>query len=410
LGNGHLNLRLLPVQMVLGVCLTALIGSCSQPPREPSKSAILELVPAERLPTFDDDLDPQSLRTAIERSLEFFDRLPASQTFSLGETELPGEVLKASLLHFLKLLDENRLNAESIGQSFDVYRVGGEKTAEHSLVTGYYEPVVAGRLERDSDYCHPLYGLPPDLLTIELASFDPVRFPGERLTGRLQGNRVVPYYTRAEIDGEKRLESYGGQLAWLRDPVDAFFLHVQGSGIIRLADGRFLRIGYAGANGRPYRSIGKALIDKGLISREEMSLQAIRAYLRLHPQERDEVMWYNESYVFFRWVSEGPLGSLNVPLTAGRSLATDPRYHPRGALAYLETQKPRIDAGGQIVAWESLQRWVLNQDTGGAIKGPGRADLFWGTGAEAEEPAGRMKRPGKLYFLIKKGERSSLPK
>ncbi len=141
-----------------------------------------------------------------------------------------------------------------------------------------------------------------------------------------------------------------------------------------------------------------------------MSLQAIRAYLRDHPEARDEVMWHNESYVFFRWVEEGPVGSLNVPLTAGRSLATDPRYHPKGALAYLETMKPRLDASGQIADREPLCRWALNQDTGGAIKGPGRVDLFWGTGDEAEDQAGRMKEPGKLYFLIKKGESTNLPK
>jgi len=410
LGIGHLNIRHLHAQMILGVCLAALIGGCSQPPKEPAKAATFELVAREKLPGFEDDLDPRSLRTAVEQSLHFFNRIPADQTFSLGETQLSAEVLKASLLTFLELLDANRLSSESVTKAFDVYHVGSGKPAEQSLVTGYYEPVVAGRLERDSDFCYPLYSVPLDLLTIELASFDPVRFPGERLTGRLQGNRVVPYFTRAEIDGEKKLESYGGQLAWLNDPVDAFFLHVQGSGIIQLADGRFLRIGYAGANGRPYRSIGKVLSDRGVISREEMSLQAIRRYLKDHPEKQNEVMWHNESYVFFRWVEKGPLGSLNVPLTAGRSIATDPRYFPRGALAYLETRKPRTDASGQITDGEPLRRWVLNQDTGGAIKGPGRVDLFWGTGDEAEEQAGHMKQPGKLYLLIKKGESLNQPK
>jgi membrane-bound lytic murein transglycosylase A len=408
LGNGHLNIRHLHVQtMILGVCLATLIGACSQPPREPPKAANFELVPAAKLPAFHDDLDPQSLRTAIARSLEYFDRIPADQTSSLGDTEVPAAVVKSSLLHFLKLLDENRLDAESIARSFDVYRVG---RAEQSLVTGYYEPILAGRLEQDSDFCYPLYALPPDLLTIQLASFDPGRFSGERLVGRLEGRRVMPYFTRAEIDRDGKLDHCGCQLAWLKDPVDAFFLHVQGSGVIRLPDGRSLRIGYAGANGRPYRSIGKVLIDRGLISSEEMSLQAIRAYLRDHSEARDEVMWHNESYVFFRWVKEGPLGSLNVPLTAGRSLATDPRYHPKGALAYLETNRPRIDASGQIADREPMCRWALNQDTGGAIKGPGRVDLFWGTGDEAEDQAGRMKEPGKLYFLIKKGESTNLSK
>jgi len=362
-----------------------------------------ERVSKDKLPKFQDDLDPQSLRTAIERSLTFFDRLPGERTFSLGAAGVSAETIKKSLLDFLKLLEEDRLNPDSVAQVFDVYCTGNEKTTEQPLVTGYYEPIVQGRIEREGDFAYPIYGVPPDLLTIELASFDPVRFPRERLVGRIQGNRVVPYYSRAEIDGERKLQQCGCELTWLRDPVDVFFLQVQGSGIVQLTDGRLLRIGYAGANGRPYKSIGKVLIDNGAMSSEEMSLQALRTYLRDHPENRDEVMWKNESYVFFRWVKEGPMGSLNVPLTAGRSIATDPRYCPGGAVAYLETMKPRIDETGQVLGWEPLRRWVVNQDTGGAIKGPGRVDLFCGTGDEAEGIAGRLKHPGKLCFLMKKG-------
>ena len=371
---------------------------------------VFELVPAEKLPTFDDDLDSESLQKAIQTSLTYFKRVPGNQQFTIGDVELSADVLKASLLHFLKLLEGNRLNRDAVAQDFDVYWIRSEKNPERSLVTGYYEPVVEGRLERNDSFSHPLYGLPPDLLTIDLAAFDPSRFPGEHLVGHAQGNRVVPYYTRSEIDEGGKLDHCGCQLVWLRDPVDAFFLHVQGSGMIRLPDQSFVRIGYAGANGRPYRSIGKILIEKGILSNEGMSLQAIRTYLRNHPETRDELLWHNESYVFFRWVNEGPLGSLNLPLTAGRSVATDPRYFPRGALAYLETQKPRLDEAGRVLSWGPLGRWVLNQDAGGAIKGPGRADLFCGTGDHAEWLAGPMKHPGKLYMLVKKGERLNQPR
>jgi membrane-bound lytic murein transglycosylase A len=161
-------------------------------------------------------------------------------------------------------------------------------------------------------------------------------------------------------------------------------------------------VGYAGANGRPYRSIGKALIDSGAITADEMSLQAIRKYLESHPEKRDETMWYNESYVFFKWVSEGPLGSLDTVLTAGRSIATDPKFHPRASLAFLVSQEPRYDSSGHVEGWDRIGRWVLNQDTGGAIKGPGRVDLFCGTGEAAEKMAGPMKQPGELYYFIKK--------
>jgi membrane-bound lytic murein transglycosylase A len=243
---------------------------------------------------------------------------------------------------------------------------------------------------------------------IELDRFDGNKFHGERLVGRLEKNSVVPYYSRSEIDGKRALERNGAKptmpLVWLRDPVDCFFLHIQGSGAIRLyPGGPLMRVGYAGVNGRPYHSIGNDLIDSGAISPEEMSLQAIREYLRAHPESQDEIMWKNGSYVFFKWISQGPVGSLAVVLTAARSIATDPRFHPRGAFAFLVSEKPVYDSSGKFLRWERFGRWVLNQDTGGAIKGPGRIDLFCGTGEEAEKIAGPMKQHGELYYLIKKG-------
>jgi membrane-bound lytic murein transglycosylase A len=191
-------------------------------------------------------------------------------------------------------------------------------------------------------------------------------------------------------------------LVWLKDPVKAFFLHVQGSGAIHLPDGRLLRVGYAGKNGRPYRSIGQYLIEKGEIAPEAMSLQAIEAYLEEHPERIEEVLWHNESYIFFRKIDKGPVGSISVVLTAGRSIATDPAFYPRGGLAFLKTQQPVLDDSGEVTGWKPLNRWVLNQDTGGAIKGYGRVDLFAGSGKEAEWVAGRLKHSGMLYFLVKK--------
>lgn len=213
---------------------------------------------------------------------------------------------------------------------------------------------------------------------------------------------MVPYFTRTEIDTLKRLEDCRCQLVWLNDPVDSFFLHIQGSGVIRLSPESFRRIGYSGANGRPYRSVGKVLIDRGLLPAEGMSMQVIREFLKAHPELQDEILGYNESYVFFRWVEKGPVGSLNVVLTEGRSAAMDPKYHPRGALVFVDSSKPKLSQKGEWVGTEPLSRWVLNQDTGGAIKGLGRVDLFCGTGEQAEWMAGRMKFPGRIYFLLKK--------
>jgi membrane-bound lytic murein transglycosylase A len=221
----------------------------------------------------------------------------------------------------------------------------------------------------------------------------------EKLVGRLEGGNVVPYYSRREIDELGYLQGRGYEIAWVKDPIELFFLHIQGSGILQLEDGSRLFIGYAGQNGRPYRSIGRWLIDRDKIPREEMSMQRLRRYLLDYPEERNEIFFYNESYVFFRFSREGPLGNIEVPLTPGRSIATDARLFPKGALAFILTERPVLDASGQLVGWQSFARFVLNQDTGGAIRGLQRADLYFGTGAEAGAGAGYMNRPGRLYFL-----------
>jgi len=362
----------------------------------------VERISLTEIPAIDDDKDLTSFKTAIERSLTFFGRIPGDRVFSLGDLPIPAKIIKESLLHLLKLIESGHLNREDIDKAFNVYRYRTIGSPAELLVTGYYEPILQAGLEPDRKFRYPVYGMPPDILEIELSAFDPDRFAGEHLVGRLQGNRVVPYYSRAEIDGQGKLAKAACELAWLEDPVDVFFLQVQGSGILKLRDGRQLRIGYAGANGRPYKSVGKYLIEKGIMTSEEVSLQSIRSYLKTHPEVRDEVLWYNESYVFFRWVAEGPMGSINVPLTAGRSIATDSKYYPRGAPGFLVSEEPELDASGAVVGWKPLRRWVLNQDTGGAIKGPGRVDLFCGSGETAERVAGRLKHPGALYIFVKK--------
>jgi membrane-bound lytic murein transglycosylase A len=189
------------------------------------------------------------------------------------------------------------------------------------------------------------------------------------------------------------------EIAWVENPIDVFFLHIQGSGLIRLPDGRQLTVGYAAQNGWPYRSIGRLLIDNGKIPKEEMSMQSLRRYLSENPRERDEIFAYNESYVFFRVLESGPLGSLEVPVTAGRSIATDARLFPKGALAWIQTEVPVIDSTGRLTGWRPIARFVLNQDTGGAIRGLQRADLYFGAGQEPAGLAGYMNRPGRIFFL-----------
>jgi len=390
------------LKIILISSLLVLAGCPATPPQQTPGIETLVKVPADQMPDFLDDLDANSLQAAIKQSLRFYDRVPADRTYKLGNLQIRADLLKATLLEFLNLLESGQLNSGLIAKAFDVYRFQkGDKNSE-LLLTGYYEPILDGSITPTDTYRYPLYSVPANLLTIDLAAFDPEQYAGKSLKGRLDENRVVPYFTREEIDGQKKLEGCDCEMVWLHDPIDIFFLQIQGSGMIRLADGRYARVGYAASNGRPYRSIGKYLIDKSFMNRDEVSLQTIRAYLQAHPEVKDDIMWYNESYVFFRWVDEGPMGSLNVPLTAGRSIATDPQYYPRGGIAFLHSQKPRMDADGGIAGWEPFGRWVLNQDTGGAIKGVARTDLFCGSGEAAEQIAGRLKHPGSIFFLIKK--------
>ena len=194
----------------------------------------------------------------------------------------------------------------------------------------------------------------------------------------------------------------------MRDPVERFFLHIEGSGKIRLPDGQTLQVGYAASNGHPYRSIGRLLIDTGQLTPDAVSLQGLRRYLRTHPQERAQILDANPRYIFFRPVDQGPRGSLDLVLVPGRSIATDARLFPPAGLAFMQTQKPLLNPNGTIVGWQPMSRFVLNHDTGSAITGPGRVDLFWGSDATAEIAAGHMKHPGNLFFLLRRPD--TMPK
>ena len=273
-----------------------------------------------------------------------------------------------------------------------------ENGGADGLFTGYYEPELRGALEPGGAYQVPLYARPPDLVEIDLGAFRD-EFDGERIAGRVEGERVVPYADRAQI-ASGALAGDGLELVWVDDAVAAFFLHIQGSGRIVFEDAPARRIGYAASNGHVYYAIGRALVERGAIATEEVSLQSIRAWLAAHPEEAAAVMALNPSYVFFRWLpgdgsEPGPLGAANVPLTPGRSLAVDRRILPLGAPLWLATSAP-LPGGGEA----PLHRLVIAQDTGGAIRGAVRGDLFWGAGADAEWIAGHMRQSGTTAVLL----------
>jgi membrane-bound lytic murein transglycosylase A len=366
-----------------------------------SAACTIGRTPVSTMPALTDDLDRESLHTALRRSVSYLEKLPPDRI--VGEHPrrfTAGEVLD-SLLAFEKSLDSWRCREcwmREFNTRFHLIPSSGNTELETVLFTGYYQPVIEGGLVPTAEYAYPIYGMPADLTVTERVALPPSQ-TAEIMIGRLQGEEFLPYYSRREIDELGSLRGRGYEIAWVKDPIDLFFLHIQGSGILQLEDGRRLLIGYAGANGRPYRSIGRLLIDRGKIPPEEMSMQRLRRYLSDHPEEQNEIFSYNESYVFFRFLQEGPLGNIEVPLTAGRSIATDARLFPKGALAFISTERPILDAAGALMGWQPFSRFVLNQDTGGAIRGLQRADLYFGTGAEAEAAAGYMNRPGKLYFL-----------
>jgi membrane-bound lytic murein transglycosylase A len=355
-------------------------------------------------PELNDDLPPESLRVAIRHSKAYLEKLPPERV--VGEQPrrvTAGEVL-ISLIEFDRLLDQSdcrRCWLAEFNARFDLIPSSSDSAAETVLFTGYYQPVIEASLVPTTEYAFPIYGKPADLIVAEQVRVAPLA-KAEKIIGRLDGESFVPYFSRREIDQQGALRARGYEIAWVKNPVDLFFLHIQGSGVLQLADGRRLQVGYVAANGRAYRSIGRLLIDSGKIPEDEMSMQRLRRYLAEHPTEQYEIMAHNESYVFFRFLEEGPLGSLEVPVTADRSIATDLRLFPRGALAFAVTESPIIDTAGQLSGWRPISRFVLNQDSGGAIRGPQRADLYFGTGAEAGAAAGYMNRAGKLYFVLLK--------
>jgi len=280
---------------------------------------------------------------------------------------------------------------------FNPHRVHGAYRRRTGLVTGYYEPILRGSRERDTTYRYPIYGRPPDLLTIDIGDLYP-DLKGKRLRGRVTGNRVVPYFSRKEIDAGD-VTFAGQELLWVDDAMDLFFLHIQGSGRIRMPDGSTVAVGYADQNGHPYVSIGKRLIEAGEMTPEQVTLFSIRDWLREHPSRSQDLMHSNPSYVFFVLRDDasppGPFGAMNVPLTAGRSIAIDPTVIPLGTPLWIDTTYPDDKR-------TPLRRLVLAQDTGGAIRGAVRADMFWGNGTQAERLAGNMKQRGRLLVLLPK--------
>ncbi len=295
---------------------------------------------------------------------------------------------------------EERAARAFFEEQFSPFQVMTPDAQQEGLITGYYEPILRGSRHQSATFRFPIYGVPDDLIVVDLGEVHP-ELRNLRLRGRLQGRRLVPYYARSEIDAAVP-ELRAKPLAWVADAVELFFLQIQGSGQVELASGERFRLGFAEQNGHPYRSLGRYLADRGELNADQASMQAIKAWASAHPDKLKEALNANPSYVFFRELPppkhrlDGPPGALGVPLTPGYSVAVDPTYIPLGSPVFMQTTLP--------LSSSPLERLVLAQDTGGAIRGAVRADFFWGTGEEAGNQAGRMRQQGKLWLLWPRGQ------
>jgi membrane-bound lytic murein transglycosylase A len=387
---------LLAVAAVAAGCVTAPPAPTPAPPAKPSPAASAPSLPASYRPVPWSAL-PGWLDDPVERAWPAFRVGCGALVASASKRPLWEAPCRAAA----QIDGRDPATVRAFFEShFIPYQVVAADGRETGLVTGYYEPLLAGSRGRTARYTVPLYAVPDDLLVVDLASLYP-ELAGKRVRGRVEGRKVVPYYERADIDrGVAPLD--GKALVYVEDPVEAFFLEIQGSGRIRLDDGTVMRVGYADQNGHPYRSIGTVLIERGELTLGQASMQGIRAWGRRNADKLPALLEENPSYVFFREVPppvpdtieaqiDGPYGSLGVPLLRERTVAVDPRSIPLGTPVFLATTYP--------LSSRPLQRLTLAQDTGGAIRGAVRADFFWGFGDDAGREAGRMRQDGRMWIL-----------
>ena len=363
-----------------------ILAACGTAPKKTGPGAPLTPrdIPASQLPGLDTD-DLQGLSDAIQRQCAL-PRPPGKWPLLCGECRLLGR-------------DDGALR-QWIGERF-IARELQDSSLPDGLLTGYYEPLLTGSRFQERPGQTPLRALPGDLLTIDLSAVAP-QLKGMRLRGRLNGQKVVPYADRREIETREGRDGVGALqpvIAWADDPVDAFFLEIQGSGRVQLRDGSLIRLGYADQNGHPYQAIGRTLVRRGALKKEEVTGPAIQQWLREHPAQAREVMQTNPGVVFFRELpvdpadpEAGPVGALGVPLTPERSLAVDRSRIPLGSAVFIQSTHP--------VSQQPMSRMMLAQDTGGAIKGSRRADFFWGFGHEAGVNAGLLKAPVRMWVLV----------
>lgn len=413
--------RAIRLKLLAAVLIVFLTAAClpETPKVTPPEKPELTARRTERLPHAVDDMGLEQLSHALAASLRYYERLPEEREFAFGDYRFSARDARRVMGALQKKVQSGASKAALrswIDRHFVVYAVsvaGQAGASADVLYTGYYMPILSGSRKPGGPYQYPVYGRPKDLVTFQFSDFC-AGCPPRESSGRVEEGRLVPYYSREALQRSGVLAERAEPIVFVDDPVDLFFLHIQGSGLVRLPGGGRIHVHYTASNGRPYKSIGKYLIETGRIAREHLSMPSIRAYLNAHPGEREQILAQNPRYIFFEEESGGAKGCLDVQLTPGRSVAMDQAVFPAGVLAFIQSQKPLVDpslagaSGGAdpVVGWRDFSRFVLNQDTGSAIRGMGHVDIFWGGGRYAEIAAGRMKHRGKLFLLLP--ERSGL--
>lgn len=411
--------------MIKSFCVLVLVGfilvSCA---RSPIKNPAQALRMSGKELSLRDDLSFQSLNKVLSENISHLRKRP-DQIMKFGPYSIRQDQYADELEALLQDLPKDESQSKElifsrISERFEILDVYGNKDWSDIYMTAYFEPMIQGRVKKTEKYSRPLYKAPEDLVTIDYHAFLEI-YPNlkpegvllteqksaqsvlrGRLTKMSNGRPlVVPYYNRKEIDVDNKLKGLGLEMVYV-DPIDSFFLQIQGSGVVQLKDGSLLRVGYASQNGHPYVPIGKFLFD--FIPREEMSMQAIESHLRgLTPEGLNEILNQNPSYVFFTELEDRSITSFGSPTVPGRTVATDRSFFPKGALAYLVHEMPEFAGDSEEpVSWKASYRLVVDQDTGGAIRGPGRLDLYLGLGEMARRSAGVMKRDANLYYFFPK--------
>lgn len=390
--------------LTLSACSTSTVAPTDKPAKKSDASSDSQATTAVQPPSPTNATDKGFTKSIHKSSTwsaltdwEKDDLSPAWQAFLKSCSVLNKQTLWQKSCKAATTLNnpDNATLAVFFSNNFTPYQIINKDNTEEGLVTGYYEPLLKGSRKPSERYRFAIHAAPPQLLTINLGTTYP-EIKDLRLRGRLEGNKILPYYTRAEIMQNPKLLS-AHEFLWVEDEVELFFLHVQGSGRILLENGDIVKIGYADQNGHPYNSIGKILVQRGELKLENASMQGIKQWGRKNPSKLPELLKQNARYVFFRELPadiSGPIGALGVPLTAGRSIAIDPLSVPQGAPVFLATTWPNTS--------KPLNRLMVAQDVGSAITGGVRADFFWGFGEEAATQAGKMKQPGKMWVLLPK--------